>query len=78
MQYEGYDNKKKHLFTFIVPEVDEDGKRLVSMRTDSAISGFSGDDELSKLEQTAYGGESMMDVTERMTDYDVCERLLSF
>lgn len=50
MQYEGYDNKKKHLFTFIVPEVDEDGKKIVSMRTDSAISGFSGDDENSKLE----------------------------
>ena len=72
MQYEGYDNKQKHLFTFTVPDCDGDGCKIE--RTNSVPdSEFSGDD--SRIEQTAYG-ESMMDATEKMTEYDATEKLL--
>ncbi len=72
MQYEGYDNKQKHLFTFTVPECDGNGLKI-ERGNSMHDSEFSGDD--SRMEQTAYN-ESMMDATEKMTEYDATEKLL--
>lgn len=55
-----------------MPDCDGDGCKIE--RTNSVPdSEFSGDD--SRIEQTAYG-ESMMDATEKMTEYDATEKLL--
>ncbi len=55
-----------------MPECDGNGC-MIERANSVHDSEFSGDD--SRMEQTAYA-ESMMDATEKMTEYDAAEKLL--
>ena len=73
MQYEGYDNKKKHLFTFIVPDSGQETGTKNTRGESLLDSEFSEDDE-SKMDRTV--DMSQVDGVERITEYDATEKLL--
>jgi len=78
LQFEGYDSSGKHLFTFTLNDHKTEvakGTKVVSLRTRSESSEFSGDEDFSKVEITNV--ESQLDLTERLTEYDAAEKLLN-